>query len=97
MILLPFFDFLAGFRFRKIALKSDVHSLRRPWLRLLFRVLLLLFDSFIKMSYVNTHLFDFEFFRKQKLLYTDVSNWAKYGNVSIFYDDTLPFTTKQLK
>ena len=30
MILLPFFDILAGFRFRKNALKSDVHSLRRP-------------------------------------------------------------------
>ena len=32
MILLPFFDNLAGFRFRKNALKSDVHSLRRPCL-----------------------------------------------------------------
>ena len=32
MILLPFFDILAGFRIRKNALKSDVHSLRRPWL-----------------------------------------------------------------
>ena len=31
MILLPFFDILAGFRFRKNALESDVHSLRRPW------------------------------------------------------------------
>ena len=31
MILLPFFDFLAGFRFRKNALKSDVCSLRHPW------------------------------------------------------------------
>ena len=30
MILLPFFDTLAGFRFRKNAVKSDVHSLRRP-------------------------------------------------------------------
>ena len=31
IILLPFFHIPAGFRFRKNALKSDVHSLRRPW------------------------------------------------------------------
>ena len=30
IILLPFFHILAGFRFRKNTLKSDVHSLRRP-------------------------------------------------------------------
>ena len=33
MILLPFFDILTGFRFRKNTLKSDVHSLRRPCIR----------------------------------------------------------------
>ena len=31
IILLPFFHIPAGFKFRKNALKSDVHSLRRPW------------------------------------------------------------------
>ena len=34
MILLPFFDILTGFRFRKNTHKSDFHSLRRPWLDL---------------------------------------------------------------
>ena len=38
IILVPFFYILTGIRFRKNTLKSDVHSLRRPWINLLTRV-----------------------------------------------------------